>query len=118
MKPEKAKWIWLNSETKKDEYAVFLQDFEVREQKTVLKISADSNYTVWVNGKMAGFGQYPDYPHYKVFEKIDITNYLLEGENTLAIEAWYFGASSSTYICGEAGLWFDIHSETKMLCVQ
>ena len=79
MKPEKAKWIWLNSETKKDEYAVFLQDFEVREQKTVLKISADSNYTVWVNGKMAGFGQYPDYPHYKIYDEIDITEYCIGG---------------------------------------
>ena len=116
MKPEKAKWIWLNSETKKDEYAVFLQDFEVREQKTVLKISADSNYTVWVNGKMAGFGQYPDYPHYKVYDELDISNFVVDGKNRLAIVVWYYGDPSQTYVVGKAGVMFEVTNGETLVC--
>ena len=94
-----AKWIWENGTAQKDEHAEFFAPFFCKNsaQKTVLYISADSDYGVFVNGKRVAFGQYPDYPHYKVYDKIDITEFVVEGNNALAIEAWYYGENSSTY---------------------
>lgn len=106
----RAKWIWKNGTSQKDEHVEFFAPFFCKNsvQKTVLYISADSDYGVFVNGKRVAFGQYPDYPHYKVYDKIDITEFLVEGNNALAIEAWYYGENSSTYTVGEAGVWFFI----------
>lgn len=40
-----------------------------------LYISADSNYAVYINGKLLYAGQYPDYPDYKVYDVFDIASY-------------------------------------------
>ena len=116
MKPEKAKWIWLNKTAQADEYAVFLNDFNAEDGNALLKISADSDYQVWINGKMATFGQYPDYPHYKVYEALDISNFIVKGKNRIAIIVWYYGAPSSTYTVGEAGLMFEIIQNGTVIC--
>ena len=56
---EKAKWIWQNNCPKSDEYAEFF--CEVPGGKITAFICADSNYEMWVNGRLAAFGQYADY---------------------------------------------------------
>ena len=54
----KAEWIWKAGVEKNDEYADFLAYFNSdKSKKQILKISADSNYTVYINGSLAGFGQ-------------------------------------------------------------
>lgn len=113
-----AKWIWQNNRAKKNEHADFFTRFFYKKEygATILRVSVDSEYGLFVNGELLSFGQYPDYPHYKVYEEIDITPYLKDGDNALAIEAWYFGANTSTYIQGNAGLWFELSCGEKVLC--
>lgn len=113
---ENAKWIWQNSEAKKDEHVEFFARFTYDgEGKARLRISADSNYGVYINGKMLSHGQYGDFPHYKIYDEIDVTKHLRKGENFFAVQAWYFGANSSTYIVGKAGVLFEIVSENETL---
>ena len=115
MKFEKAKWIWLNKEAKKDEYAVFLCDFNIDCGNTFLNISADSNYQVYVNGKLSAFGQYPDYPHYKVYDSCDISKFVNKGKNRLVIVAWYYGNPTLTYTVGKAGVIFEVVNGGKVI---
>ena len=117
---QNAKWIWQNANAQSDEHAEFFTRFSCSKedlQKGVrLYISADTDFGVYVNGKLADFGQYPDYPHYKTYEEIDLTPFVKEGENALALQVWYYGENSSTYIKGEAGVLFAVWGE-DVLCV-
>ena len=117
---QNAKWIWRNASAKADEHAEFFTRFFCTngdiKKGVCLYISADTDFGVYVNGRLADFGQYPDFPHYKTYEKIDLTPYVKEGENTLALQVWYYGENSSTYVKGEAGLLFCVTGE-DVLCV-
>ncbi len=116
---KKAQWIWQNREPKADEHADFFCRFEYTPnasgERAVIKISADSDYALYLNGALVDFGQYADFPYYKVFDEIDVTDKLSEGENTLAVEAWYFGEHTSTYYKGDAGLWFELSVGYKVV---
>ena len=53
---EKAEWIWENGAPSPDEYAEFKCAFLADGDKTAsLEISADSDYTVYINGALAAF---------------------------------------------------------------
>jgi hypothetical protein len=60
----------------------------------VLRISADSKYWLYLNGELVvregGLkrGPVPDGSYY---EEVDVSAYLNEGENTIALLLWYFG---------------------------
>ncbi len=110
----KAKWIWLPTEAP-DTYADFIDDFEYKGGKAVLRISVDSNYAAYVNGKLAAFGQYADFPRNKIGDEIDITEYVKNGTNRLAVIVWYYGKymeninnSPLTYTVGDPGLIYEI----------
>ena len=108
---EKAKWIWAADGGEADEYVKFYETFSAR--SAILKISADSNYAAYVNGKLAAFGQYADYPHFKVYDEIDLTAYLKDGENKLVVVCWYYGVDTSTYVKNRAGLIYEVTAEGK-----
>ena len=60
---EKAKWIWRKEEAKADEHVDFLDSFNADNSgKYTLTVSADSNYALYINGNLAAFGKYADYP--------------------------------------------------------
>ena len=117
MRIDEAKWIWENASPKADEHAEFFAEFDYSDSlgDVYISISADSEYGIFLNGKYFGHGQYPDYPHYKVYDKYNITDFLVSGKNTLAIEVWYLGNNCSTNIDDGAGLWFSVYSDDKTL---
>jgi len=108
-----AKWIWENASPKNDEYAEFRTSFTAG-KKTVLRISADSHYAAYVNGMLAAFGQYADFPHCKVYDEVDISACCAEGMNTLSVTVWYHGKSCFVYYPGQAGVWFTVESDGKI----
>ena len=94
---KQAKWIWIDGKEQRDSYARFYDTFEWNCGKAILEISCDSNYELYINGKLAGFGQYADYPYDKVYDRIDVTEFCKVGENRLCILVWYWGNDCSTY---------------------
>lgn len=98
-------------------YCQFLEKFTVAEAglPVLVHISADSQYALWVNGQFVDFGQYADYPEYKVFDEIAITAFVTEGTNELLILAYYQGTDTSTYRRGTAGVIFDVTSGGQTL---
>ena len=106
---EKAVWIWRNAPAGRDEFCDFLTTFTAGADTACrLRIAADSNYSVWINGQLAAFGQYADYPDYKVYDEVDVTACTHPGENRMAITVWHYGVASQTYAPGEAGLIFEL----------
>ena len=115
---ENCKWIWQNNCPKTDEHAEFITKFTCsqtdKDHGVKLYISADTDFGVYVNGKLVEFGQYPDYPHYKTYEELDLTPFVQAGENMLALQGWYYGESTSTYCKGQAGVLFSVMGKTQL----
>ena len=106
---DKSKWIWPRINAECDEYAEFLEEVHYNGGDTEIYISADSNYAVYINGALASFGQYADFPYMKVYDRIDVTKFMRRGKNILAIRVWYYGVNdSSTYYPGTAGVIYSL----------
>ena len=112
-------WIWENDHAQFDEYADFSAEFTLDTEATAvsLRLSADSNYAVYVNGDLAAFGQYADFPHCKVADTHDISAHCRKGRNTLLITVWFQGVPSSTYQTGQAGLYYRLTAEGRVISV-
>ncbi len=109
---DKAKWIWTGAQVGIDEYGDFYSEFEFSGKKTELVISADTNYAVYLNGELCTFGQYADYPHDKVYDVVDITDFCKRGRNSLAIIVWYLGiGTTQVYYPGNAALMFEVFED-------
>lgn len=113
---EKSKWIWLKETESVDSYGDFFSEFTYTSGKMYIQLSADSNYALYINGAFVNSGQYADYPYYKVYDKIDITDFCKAGNNQLAITVWYYGiVGSQTYTKGNAGLRFEIYQDDTLI---
>ena len=113
---ERSKWIWAREGARPDEYAEFIEEVNFNGKKAELCISSDSNYTVYVNGTLAAFGQYADFPYMKVYDRIDVSRYMRHGKNVIAFRVWYYGIeTTSTYYPGEAGLIYSLFADGALL---
>ena len=97
------------SETDNDVSAFFPGD------RMMIRISADSQYALWINSVFVSTGQFADFPDAKVYDEINISDYLREGENTLRFLIYYQGTSSSTYLHGEPGFCYVVYNGEKVL---
>lgn len=113
-----SKWIWAKScPYEVNCYCEFADRFNVErpDSQVFIRISADSQYALWINGKFADCGQYSDFPEDKIYDTIDITKFISVGENELRILAYYQGTSTSTYKAGAAGIIYDVLCENRAL---
>ena len=109
-----ASWIWHEPHPGPDTYGEFFGSFDYNGGSAELCISCDSNYALYVNGALAAFGQYPDYPAYKVYDRLDISAHCASGSNELRIVVWYYGTDNSqTYFKSDAGLIFELYLDGK-----
>ncbi len=114
---ENSKWIWCNSSQSADEYGEFYNEFVYTGGKLSLGISVDSNYAAYLNGHLAAFGQYADFPYDKIYDVVDITEFAVFGKNQLAIVVWYYGIDTTqVYYKGNAGLMFDLLLDGSSVC--
>lgn len=105
---EKSEWIWHGKDFGENEYSEFTDTFEFDEKKTVMRISVCGDYTLFINGKYVESNQYADFAHYKVYDEIDITKFLVKGRNTVCFLVWYFGKSGMRYNTPNPGLIYEI----------
>ena len=78
-------------------------------------IAVDSKYWLWINGELVvfegGLKRGPN-PRDTYYDHVDITSYLTEGKNDIAILMWYFGKDGFSHnSSGKAGLLFDCQTE-------
>ncbi len=112
-----AQWIWCNSNPKQDEYGEFVDEFTYESGKVTLQISADSNYAAYINGQLAAWGQYADFPYDKVYDEVDVTSFCRKGINRIAAVVWYYGIdTTSVYYPGRAGLLYALECQDSVLC--
>jgi len=110
-----AKWI-AAADPKSDEpnsWTAFRKDVNLESvpNKLVARISVDSKYWLWINGKLAvfegGLKRGPT-PLDTYCDEVDIAPFLQKGENKIALLLWYFGKSGFNHLgSGKAGLFFE-----------
>lgn len=115
----RARWITaFENQSASNTWLCFRKDIHLNScpsESITLKISADSKYWMWINGKLAVFegavkrGPTPEDTYY---DTVDITSFLQEGNNTVAILLWYFGKEGFSYQpSGKAGLFVESLSD-------
>jgi len=110
-----SQWIWINEPKEDDLYAEFFTTFEYKGKSIGIRISADSNYTLFLNGKFVNSGQYPDFPYFKVYDEFDISPYCVEGENKLAVIVWYYGTENMSYYTANPALRFEVYDDSGLI---
>ena len=111
----KAKWIWIKEASEKNEYAEFVTTFKrAKRENTILKIACDGVYNVFLNDELVAFSACADYPHYKFYDEIDITDKCGD-YNGLKVVVWRAGENSQTYIEDKAGVIFEVLSGEEVL---
>lgn len=60
-------------------------------EQTIIHITADDYYKLYINGEFITQGPAPAYPFRYYYNSIDITWVLHPGENTIAIHTYYQG---------------------------
>lgn len=112
---ENARMIWHNKNYTENDYAEFLEKVDFSGDKAVLRVSASGDYTLFINGKFTESNQFADFPHYKVYDEIDITNYLKKGDNTICLLAWYWGKSGMRYNTKKPGIIYEAEIDGKVV---
>lgn len=116
MLDKNAKWIWINNNPRENEFAVFEQRFDFSGKKATVTLCAETDYVLYVNGKLAGFGQFAGYPEHKYYDELDITEYCQKGENVFTLTVRYEGINSHIHIDDGAGVIYslDIDGTTSL----
>lgn len=110
---EKSKFIWIDN-ANMDTYGEFYADFKAN-SSPICRISCDSDYTLFINGKYAASNQYGDYEHYKIYDEIDISDFIVNGENHFAVLVHYIGKDNQRYKKYCAGVIFEILENDTVL---
>lgn len=113
---EDASWIWYTAAPTPDTYGDFMDELNYNGGKAICHISCDGDYTLFVNGVYVSSNQYGDFEHYKIYDSIDITDFLVNGKNTILITVWHLGIASSRYKPAKAGLLYEIECNGKSAC--
>ncbi|MEM7539367.1 MAG: alpha-L-rhamnosidase N-terminal domain-containing protein [Chloroflexota bacterium] len=74
--------------------------------QAMLYLTADSRYKLWINGQFVARGPARCHPQSQSVDPLDVTAYLNEGANTIAIQVYQPGYSHFAYLHrGMAGMW-------------
>lgn len=78
-------------------------------------ISADDYYKLYINGRFVAQGPAPSYHFDYNYNTVDVTKFLREGENTIAVHTLYQGLINRVWVSGDNrhGLILDIECDGK-----
>lgn len=133
------KWITIKDFAGKQSFNVFHRQLDVQEYpsdfpqnkhilfrkrfnagkhlQAILRISADDYYKLYINGEFVTQGVAPCYFFKQYYNEIDISSYLKEGENTIAVHTYYFGVPNRVCVSGDLqhGLIFDLYLDNNLV---
>ena len=109
-----ARWIWYPMERCLANTVVFFRKtitLGVAPIKALGHILADSRYKLTINGKRVQWGPAPCDPRWMEADPMDLSSYLLPGENVIACTVLYFGHGDGTSPMGKPGFIFKLNLE-------
>lgn len=100
-----AEWIWAEEEYL-NAYCYLRRSFEVAEvaMKATLRISADTSYALWVNGRFVGRGPGPYVRETRPVDAYGVTDLLRPGRNVICVLGHWWGVTSHSRPKGSPGV--------------
>ena len=103
----------------RNRHILFRKKFKYCNMGSIAKIyiSADDYYKLYINGTFAAQGPAPSYHFQQNYNIIDISKYLRDGENTIAIHTLYQGLINRVWQSGDNrhGLILDLISDNRII---
>ncbi len=112
---ENARMIWHGEDFADNDYAEFCETLTYSGGTAIFRMSVFGDYALFINGKFIESNQFADFPHYKVYDEIDITSHLENGENTICILAWYWGKSGMRYNTPNPGIIYEMEVDGDVI---
>lgn len=106
-----------NDEEFLNKHILFRRKFFVSSYKSAkILITADDYFKLYINGKYVVQGPPSGYPQRYYYIEKDISEYLVEGENTLAVHTYYQGLINHVWVSGDlrATLWCELYLDDKL----
>ena len=96
-------------------HILFRKRFEAGSGKAILKITADDYYKLYINGCFVTQGPAASYPQAYNYNEIDVTPFMLDGENLIAVHTYYQGLINRVWVSGDrrACLWCELTIDGK-----
>ena len=108
-----AGWIWFETNETQNIFARARRKFTLESvpDEAILRITCSGHYRLWVNGSFAGRG--PSRPTIlkSRYDILDISSFLREGENILAVHLVHYGYRTAHCIEAPGGLWCELDTE-------
>lgn len=107
-KPWQAQWIWLNDSIASD-VLLARKTFDVSStpEATSLRITATSQYQLYINGEYVLIGPARSAPHHQSFDILDISRFLQEGKNVIAVRVHQQKKKFSYNLDQRVGCWYN-----------
>ena len=106
------------SKAPQNAHILFRRWFKAEKGKqTYIYISADDYYKLYINGTFACQGPAPGYPCHYYYNKVDITDYVQDGNNLIAVHTYYQGLINRVWVSGDDrhGLILDIEQDGQVI---
>ena len=88
--------IWIRGGGADDEYADFFPEVSFRQgHRYTVRIAADTDYNIFLDGKLAGFGQFSDTPDRLIYDEYELSP--REGSK-LKLTFWHSGIDALTHM--------------------
>lgn len=99
----------------KNNHTLFRKRVEITEmaERVYLELSADDYYKLYINGQYVTQGPANSYAFCYNYNRVDVTEYVRQGENVLAVHVYYQGLVNRAYDSGDyrqgmiAEMWAD-----------
>lgn len=112
-----------------NKHILFRKTFNLENfKKAEMYISADDYYKLYINGLPVTMGPCAGYPDRFYYNFVDVSDYLMPGENTIAVHTYYQGLINRVFISGDGrhGLLLDlvvdgktvVKSDESFLCAE
>ncbi len=87
----------------RNRHILFRKKFSCNEvgDNAILYISADDYYKLYINGRFVAQGPAPSYHFHYNYNRIDVSGYLQEGENLIAVHTLYQGLINRVWQSGD-----------------
>ena len=103
-------WVYANEKPQSINLYYFKKSFNAKiGDKFIVKMSADTRYQFYLNDSLVCEGPCQGAAHQRLFEVVDASEYLADGENSICVKVMYVGTEqfSIVYRSSRPALWFD-----------
>ncbi len=101
-------------------HILFRKKFDTNaEGKYIIHISADDYYRLYINESFVCSGPAPCYPWHYYYNEVDITDYIKNGTNTIAVHTYYQGLVNRAWVSADRrhGLICTIYKDNSPILV-